>query len=292
VGEIDVELVLDARAELGEAPTWDADARMLVWVDITPGRLHRLDPETGAADTFEVGEPVGAAVPAASGRLALATDSGFALMDPATGSIEPVAAVEADRHDTTMNDGKCDRSGRFWAGTRDVEGRRPLGSLYRLDPDHTVVRVVPDVVLSNGIGWSDDGRTMYYIDSVTYGIDVFDVDPDDGEVSRRRRLVDLPREWGLPDGMTVDAEGCLWVAFYGGGTVRRLGPDGGLRSMVELPVTLVTSCAFGGPDLSDLYVTSARGGLSKDELRHQPSAGGLFRVHPGVTGLAEQPYAG
>jgi sugar lactone lactonase YvrE len=286
------QLVLDARAELGEAPTWDVAEQRLIWVDITPGRVHRFDPSTGRMESFEVGEPVGAAVPAASGRLALATDSGFALLDPTTGSIEPVAAVEADRHDTAMNDGKCDRAGRFWAGTRDVEGRRLLGSLYRLDPDHRVVRVVPEVILSNGLAWTADGRAMYYIDSVTYGIDVFDIDPDVGDVSRRRRLVDLPREWGLPDGMTIDAEGFLWVAFWGGGTVRRLAPTGELMSVVGLPVTQVTSCAFGGPDLSDLYVTSARGGLSLADLRDQPSAGGLFLVRPGVRGLPERSFAG
>jgi sugar lactone lactonase YvrE len=212
------ELVFDARAELGEAPTWDAAAQRLIWVDITPGRVHRFDPSTGRVESIEVGEPVGAAVPTWSGWIALATDSGFAVLDATTGSIERVAEAEADRPDTAMNDGKCDRAGRFWAGTRDVEGRRPLGSLYRLDPDHRVVRVVPDVILSNGLAWSADGRSMYYIDSVTYGIDVFDVDPDVGDVSRRRRLVDLPRGWGLPDGMTIDAEGFLWVAFWGGGT--------------------------------------------------------------------------
>lgn len=286
------ELVLDARAELGEAPSWDVDRGVLIWVDITLGRVHRFDPATGWTDSFDVGEAIGAAVPGTSGRLALAIEKGFAVLDPKTRSIERIAEVEADLPETIMNDGKCDRAGRFWAGTRDLEGRRPLGSLYRLDPDHRVVRVVPDVILSNGLGWSADGRTMFYIDSVAYGIDVFDVDPDVGDVSRRRRLVDLPREWGLPDGMTVDREGFLWVAFWGGSAVRQLAPDGRVVAAVEFPVSQVTSCAFGGDDLADLYVTSARGGLSAAELRDQPLAGGLFLIRPGVSGLPEHPFAG
>jgi sugar lactone lactonase YvrE len=152
--------------------------------------------------------------------------------------------------------------------------------------------VVTGVTISNGLGWSPDGRTMYYIDSATHGIDAFDVEPETGSVSHRRRLVDLPRAWGLPDGMTVDEEGCLWVAFWTGSAIRRLTSDGEVLSIVEFPVSLVTSCAFGGEDLSDLYVTSARAGLSDTELRDQPSAGGLFRLSPGVSGLASHAFAG
>ncbi len=152
----DVELLLDARADLGEAPSWDADARVLIWVDITTGLVHRFDPGTDRDEVFEVGQPVGAALPTSSGRIALAANSGFLLLDPATGNLERVAEVEADVPETMMNDGKCDPSGRFWAGTKDVEGRRPLGSLYRLDADHRLTRVLKDVTISNGLGWSPD----------------------------------------------------------------------------------------------------------------------------------------
>jgi sugar lactone lactonase YvrE len=203
-----------------------------------------------------------------------------------------VADVEAAVPETMMNDGKCDPGGRFWAGTKDVEGRRPLGSLYRLDADRTVVRVLSGVSISNGLGWSLDRRSMYYIDSPSHGVDVFDFAVEDGSVSGRRRLVDLPEEWGLPDGMTVDAEGFLWVAFWGGSAVRRISPDGRVVSVVSLPVSQVTSCAFGGDDLSDLYITSARNGLEADQRREQTFAGGLFRLRPGVAGLAEVPFAG
>lgn len=287
-----VELVLDAGADLGEAPSWDAGEQLLIWVDITAGIVHRFDPITGRDEVLETGQPVGAAVPTTSGRLALAVRDGFRLLDPETGRTEPVAEIAATDPPTLMNDGKCDREGRFWAGTKDTEGRRPLGSLYRLDADRWLERVLTGVTISNGLGWSPDERSMYYIDSTTYGIDVLDFDPALGVVSNRRRLVEVPRRWGLPDGMTVDEEGFLWVAFWGGSAVRRLSPKGELTSVVELPVTHVTSCAFGGEDLGDLYVTSGRVGPSPEQLRGQPHAGGLFRLRPSVRGLPEHPFAG
>lgn len=285
----DVELVLDAAADLGEGPTWDSRARVLIWVDITGCRVHRFDPATGRDAAIDVGRPVGAAVPTTSGRLALALSDRFSLLDPTTGQTELLAEVEADVAETIMNDGKCDPAGRFWAGTKDVEGYRPLGSLYRLGTDRGPVQVLTGVTLSNGLGWSPDGRTMYYIDSPTYAVDAFDFEPETGSVSHRRRLVGFPKGWGLPDGMTVDEEGFLWVAFWGGSTVRRIAPDGRITAAVVFPVSQVTSCAFGGDDLADLYATSARTGLSDDQLREEPSAGGLFRLRPGVHGLPHTP---
>lgn len=288
----DVELVLDARADLGEAPSWDTDARHLIWVDITNGLVHRFDPGTERDEVFEVGQPVGAAVPTSSGRVALAANNGFLLLDPATGEIDPIVELDDFEPGTGMNDGKCDPAGRFWAGTKDVDGRRPLGSLYRLDADRRLTRALTDVTISNGLGWSLDARTMYYIDSTTYRIDAFDYDVMSGAVSNRRPHIEIPRSWGLPDGMTVDEDGFLWVAFWGGSAVRRLAPDGRVAAIVRFPVTQVTSCAFGGPDLSDLFVTSARSGVTEAALGKQPLAGGLFRVRPGVHGLPSAPFAG
>jgi sugar lactone lactonase YvrE len=288
----DVELVVDAHADLGEGPAWDVAAQQLLWVDITAGAVHRFDPATGKTASIDVGKPVGAAVPTSSGRVALAVRDGFSILDPVTERETRVADVEAEVPETMMNDGKCDPAGRFWAGTKDIEGHRPLGSLYRLDADHTVVSVLTGVTISNGLGWSRDHRSMYYIDSPSHGIDMFDFEVEDGSVSGRRRLVDLPEEWGLPDGMTVDEEGFLWVAFWGGSAVRRISPDGRIISVVTLPVSQVTSCAFGGDDFSDLYITTARNGLARAHLREQPSAGGLFRLRPDVRGLAPHPFAG
>lgn len=289
---VDVELVLDAHADLGEAPAWDAETHRLIWVDITAGLVHRFDPATGRDEAVDVGQPVGAAVPRASGGTALAMRDGFSLVDPSSARLERVAEVEATAPETLMNDGKCDAAGRFWAGTKDVEGRRPLGTLFRLDADLSLTPVLTRVTISNGLGWSPDHRTMYYIDSATYGVDAFDFELESGSVSRRRRLIELPKTWGLPDGMTVDDEGCLWIAFWTGSTIRRFTPGGRVMSFVSLPVSLVTSCAFGSEDRSDLYVTSARVGLSAVQLRDQPHAGGVFRLSPGVGGIATHPFAG
>ena len=289
---LDVELALDARADLGEAPAWNADAHRLIWVDITGGVVHRFDPSTGRDEAIGVGQPVGAAAPTTSGGLIIAARDGFSLLDPSTGRLEMLAEVEPTVPATLMNDGKCDAAGGFWAGTKDVEGRRPLGSLFRLDADLSLTRVLTGVTISNGLGWSPDQRTMYYIDSATYAIDAFDVELETASLSNRRQLVELPEPWGLPDGMTVDEEGFLWVAFWTGSAIRRLSPVGEVVSVVELPVSLVTSCSFGGDDLSDLYVTSARVGLSGEQLEAQPRAGGLFRLSPGVRGHAAHRFAG
>lgn len=278
------ELVLDAGATLGECPSWDPSTETLTWVDIAGGVVHRFDPATSGDRSWHVGMSVGAAATCTSGRIALAAATGFWSLDPDTGAVEPVATVEPLGHGTTMNDGGTDPAGRFWAGTKDVSGREPIGSLYRWRPGAPPERVLTGLTVSNGIAWTADAATMYLIDSPTYGIDVFDHDPASGAISGRSRLADLPREWGLPDGMCLDIEGALWIAFWGGGAVRRFLPDGTLDAVVRLPVQLVTSCAFGGDGGADLYVTTAREGLTDDDLRYQPHAGGLFRLSPDVPG--------
>lgn len=287
-----VELVLDARAELGEGPVWDERLRRLVWVDIQRGRVHLYDPEAGRCRHLRAGQPVGAAAPSAHGGLVLALAGGFARLDVETGALAMIAEVEADRPENRMNDGACDAVGRFWAGTMALDTRPGAGSLYRLDPDGRVTRVLTDVTISNGLDWSLDGRTMYYVDSPTRRIDRFDYDPATGEIGNRRPFVSIPEEAGLPDGLTVDAEGGVWVALWGGAALHRYGPDGRLDRVVPLPVTQPTSCAFGGPDLADLYVTSARMELSPEQRRRQPQAGGLFRLRPGVAGRPAHAFEG
>jgi len=290
--DIEIELLVDAHAVVGEGPAWDAALRRLVWVDILRGVVHLFDPDTGDDEQADVGKAVGAAVPRASGGLALALEDGFAAFDPATEQLTPLAPVEADQPGLRMNDGKCDRAGRFWAGSMEWDGVNPEGSLYRLDPDHQVTRMVEGVRISNGLGWSPDERTMYYIDSPTHRVDVFDFDLDGGSLANRRTLVELPLEWGLPDGMAVDAEGCLWVAFWGGWSVRRLAPDGTLAATLTLPVSQVSSCAFGGPEGADLYITSATDKLTAEQLRAEPHAGALFRARPGVAGGPTHAFGG
>lgn len=287
----DVELALDARAEVGESPVWDAARRELLWVDIPAGLVHRLDPAGGPADALSVGQHVGAVALRKGGGLVLAVRDGFALLDPGAREPRLVCPVERENTRNRMNDGKCDSAGRFWAGTMAFDMKPRAGALYRLDPDLTVVRILDGLTISNGIGWSPDDETMYFVDSGAHGIDAFDFDAAEGTIRNRRRVADVPPDVGLPDGLSVDAEGCIWVAIWGGFAVHRHAPTGELEAVVRLPAAQITSCAFGGSDHGDLYVTSARKELSENDLRGQPVAGGVFRVRPEVTGAPVHRFA-
>ncbi len=291
---LDSELAVDARARLGEAPGWDTRGGRLLWVDITGRAVHELRPGSDGYQrrSWHVPEDVGAAVPRARGGLLLAVRSGFASLDDA-GVYAEFLPVEADRPENRMNDAKCDPQGRLWAGTmtdRRSDPGEERAALYRLDPDGSLHIMLAPVRLSNGMGWSPDRRTFYYIDTRSGGVDAFDFDPEAGSIARRRRLVTI--EGGKPDGMTTDDAGFLWVSAINSGQVRRYTPDGELDTVVSLPVTRVTSCAFGGPERDELFITSARDGLAESELAAQPHAGGLFHCRPGVTGPPATPFAG
>ena len=277
--------------ELGEGPVWDDRQGVLIWVDIWAGEVHSYDPASGRDSAIGVGQPVGAAVPRRSGGLVLAVRDGFAFLDP-DGRLTSVAEVETANPGNRMNDGKCDRHGRFWAGTMAGDSRPGAGALYRLDPDLSVTKVLDGVTVSNGLAWSLDDRTMYYIDTPTQRVDAFDYDLASGTIENRRPLIEIPEEAGSPDGMTIDAEGFLWVALYGGRAVRRFSPDGRLERVVELPAANVTSCAFGDPDLDRLFITSARQELSPADLAAQPQAGALFGHRPGAQGVPADRFAG
>ena len=286
-----VELVVDAHAELGEGPVWDNRIGRLVWIDIVRHTVLVYDPATGQTESFCVGQPVGALAPRRLGGYVLAVEEGFALAEDLARPVQLIAPVEWNKPGNRMNDGKCDTSGRFWAGTLACDGAPRAGALYRLGAEHRVEKMLDEVTCSNGLGWSPDDRHMYYIDTGTGGVDVFDYDGDAGRISGRRRLIDMPPEEGVPDGMTVDCDGCLWIAAWGGGVVRRYAPDGARDQTIQLPVSLVTNCAFGGPNLEDLYISSASQ-LPEAELRQQPHAGGLFVYRPGATGTPANTYGG
>jgi sugar lactone lactonase YvrE len=279
-----VELVLDARADLGEGPRWDSAQQRLLWVDIMRGRVHAFTPSTGACRNVAVGRPVGALACCRDGSLVLAVAGGFARLDLDSETFEMQAAVEADRPQDRMNDGACDSAGRFWAGTMALDEGPGAGALYRLDPDLTVHTMLTGVTISNGLDWSLDGRRMYYVDSPTRRIDVFDFDAATGSIANRRTFASVPADAGVPDGLTVDAAGFVWLALWGGAALRRFAPDGTLERVVPLPVTHPTSCAFGGAALDELYITTARRPLTAEEKARQPQAGGVFRVRPGVAG--------
>jgi len=276
--------VLDATAVLGEGPVWDARTSTLRWVDIEAGQVHRFDPASGKDTFFEVGETVGTVAVRAAGGLVLATKGGLYTCLDTGGQRTLLHEVDTDPPGGRCNDGKADPWGRFWVGTM-LDGTDDAGALYRLDPDHSLHTILTGVGVSNGLGWSPDGTTMYYVDTLTGGVDALDHDPSSGAVTARRRLVDVDRGW--PDGLTVDAEGCLWVALWDGWGVRRYAPDGSLLTTLEVPAQRVTSCAFGG---STLYITTARMGVR--DFADQPSAGSVFACDPGVAGLPAGEWAG
>jgi sugar lactone lactonase YvrE len=275
-----------APALLGEGPVWDAARGELLWVDIERGLVHRRTPR-GAEMSVDVGQPVGCAVPRAGGGLALALRNGFALLSAGGSEARVVAPVEQQRPDTRMNDGGCDSRGRFWAGTMSLVGDTRTAALYRLDADLTATRVLPGVSISNGLGWSPGGRLMYHVDTPRRRIDVYEFDAAAGAIGRRSAAIPVAPEHGRPDGLTVDAEGGIWVALWGGGAVQRFSPEGHLDAHLKLPASQVTSCCFGDPDLATLYVTSAARGAE-----HEPLAGSLFACRPGVRGLPATPFAG
>ncbi len=290
---LQVELALDAHARLGEGPIWDAAACRLVWVDIHAEAVHLYDPATGKDRAVQAGQHVGAVAVRAKGGLILAARDGFILLDPETGAVAPFADVDRANSGMRLNDGKCDAAGRFWAGTMAYSFTPGAGSLYRLDPDGRVSTMLGGVTVSNGLGWSPDNRLMYYIDTPTRSVDAFDFDLASGTIANRRRVVEIAREsGGVPDGMCVDAEGCLWVAVVRSGALHRYTPDGALDCIVALPTSGVTSCCFGGADLGDLYITTAAELVPEEQRPSQPHAGGLFVCRPGVRGQQPCTFGG
>lgn len=290
VGQPAFEVVVPPGAELGEGPRWDAATGTLLWVDILARRVHRYDPASGADAVRAVPGLVGFALPRRDGGVVLGMPGGLYSLDEPAGL--PLVPMEADRPGNRPNDAACDAAGRLWAGTMALDERTPSAGLYRIDADLTVTRVVDGTTISNGLGWSPDGRRFYFVDSPTARIDVFDHDAVSGAVENRRPLAVVEVKDAVPDGLTVDAEGCVWVALHGGWGLNRYAPDGELVAEVRLPVEKVTSCCFGGQDLRDFYVTTRREGLRDREPRDQPLAGALFRLDVGVTGLPTYAFAG
>lgn len=289
---IEVAAVAAVAAELGEGPCWDAATGTLLFVDITPGVVYRYHPRDGSTSSLGVGQEVGAAIPRSAGGLVLALRDGVAVVAAEDDTPEVVAPIEAENQGNRINDAKCDPRGRLWAGTMAFDFAPGAAGLYRIDPDHRFTRVLDGATIANGLGWSPDGTQMYFIESGENAVDVFDYDVERGVPTRRRRLITVPRELGMPDGMAIDAEGCLWIAMYGGGRVQRFSPHGDAMEAITLPVTQVTSAAFGGDDLGDLYITSAAQNLDEEARRAQPLAGATFVCRPGVSGLPVAAFAG
>lgn len=284
------DLAFDARAALGEGALWHPQDRLLYWVDIYPGNLHAFNPATGRDHVVAVGQMLGCVAIRARGGFIAGLERGLAFLDPITGGVTPIADPEHARTGNRFNDGKCDPAGRFWAGTI---GKTGSASLYRLDADLALHVAVSGITCSNGLAWSADRRTLYYIDTPTGQISAFDYDPDSGAICNRRVAIEIPRGEGHPDGMTIDAEGMLWVAYWCGSQVVRWDPRTGRALLrVAVPATRTTTCAFGGEKLDRLFITSSRADLDEATLQAQPHSGGLFTVDPGTVGVPPDTFAG
>lgn len=287
---ISPDLILDVRAELGEGPVWDVGAQELVWVDLVMGRVHRFSPSMGTGSVLDLGSPVGAAGLRQDGGLVLAMVDRFSLTD-GQGNVSDVPDFSVDRATVRFNDGKVGPDGSFYAGTLHWEETEPLGSLYRLSPDGSVEQVAAGITVSNGLDWSLDGSVLYHADTPTHQVRRFSVDQASGALRDMGAPLEVPPP-GSPDGLTIDAEGCIWVALWGGWQVRRYDPGGRLLAIVDVPVAHVTSVAFGGPHMDEMYITTARFGRTQRQLLGETHAGSIFCCRPGVTGNVPFKYLG
>lgn len=279
-------------SSLGEGSLWDVASQRLYWVDIIEHKVMCFDPSTGANPGYDVAQEVGTVVLTEDSKLLLGLRSGISVFDPHSGSFLPLCSPEPGAQHKRLNDGKCDRRGRFWVGSMVEGGEKGSGGLFCLDADLHLERKLGGVSCSNGLVWSKDSTKFYYIDTPTHRVDVFDHDAATGAIENRRTVARFIEGEGAPDGMTIDADDCLWVALWGGSKVVKLDPNTGeVLLEVAVPATNVTSCAFGGPDLSELYITTARVGESPQALAARPLAGSLFRASVSAVGVPSTRFA-
>lgn len=289
-------LLHDARATLGEGPVWDARRGVLWWVDIKQRTLHAFRPDPGglsgvAERQWSLPGQIGCLGLWGEDRLILALEDGIYGFDPATATLARHGTLAPEAGATRFNDGKVDPTGRFWAGTLDDSTYPATGALYSIDSSGRHQRRLSGICCSNGIGWAHDGKTMYFTDSMRRVIWAFDFDPETGAITRQRDFAHIPVP-AVPDGLAVDAEGCVWSALWDGSAVARFAPDGRQIASVLMPVERPTSCAFGGPDMRTLFITSASIGLSPAKLDKSPASGGLFAVRTDAPGVPVAQFDG
>ncbi|MCC7112746.1 MAG: SMP-30/gluconolactonase/LRE family protein [Burkholderiales bacterium] len=277
---------------LGESPVWDAASATLWWVDIRAPEILAWSPASGGVRSWRMPALVGSIVPRRAGGLLVGLQSGFHMFEPDTGALAFVAAPETELPKNRPNDARCDRAGRYWCGTMEDYGESARGTLYRMDADRRLEAIDGPFFVPNSICFTPDGRRMVFTDTRRGDILVFDYDEATGTRSSPRVLLAADAAPGRPDGSTVDAEGCVWNARYGGGCVVRITPHGRVDRIVELPVSQPTSCAFGGPRLDELYVTTAAQRLTNEQRARQPAAGAILALRSGVTGVPDTPFAG
>lgn len=282
--------IADCKALLGEGPVWAEAEQALYWLDITGRKIFRRG-VGGEQDSWDTPFRIGSLAPRKNGGFIAGTEQSIAFVEPGEGRYEILFDLEPERPGNRFNDGKLDREGRFWAGSMDDAEKQTTGALYRIDTDLRWERVDDGYRVTNGPAFSPDGRTLYHNDSARQIVYAFDLD-EGGQATGRRVFASFAEGEGYPDGMTVDVEGCLWIAFWDGWCIRRFSPGGRRLREIPMPVRRPTSCAFGGASLDSLYVTSARLGLNDEALASQPHAGGLFQLIPGVVGIPDKPFGG
>lgn len=291
---ISAELIYHNYATLGEGSLWDEQQQLLYWVDILRNQVYAYNPENQSNLGYDVKEHVGTLVFREKGGLMLALQSGFACLDLKTGVLEKIIDPEADLPHNRFNDGKCDPQGRFWAGTMSYNADSGAGALYCLDTDGTVTKKIEHVTISNGLVWTQSQATFYYIDTRTFSVDAYDYQPHSGAISNKRSVKQFSPLEGGPDGMTIDEEDHLWIALYRGGKVVRVNPLSG-ETVYEVLVPdakQVTSCALGGKNFDELYITTAGQTLTETEWKEQPKAGGLFRAKVPFKGVPASRFKG
>jgi len=286
-----VKLAYQANDILGEGPVWVSEEQALYWVDIVRPALQRWHPASRTYKHWEMPSDIGCFALREQGGAVVALRTGFAFLDLGSGQLTPISDPEAEIPSTRFNDGKCDRLGRFWAGTMDEESPNTRGALYRMDSNGSYQRIKSGIGISNGLGWSPDNQTMYYTDSIKRTIWAYDFNLENGMISNERLFAQTPQAY-VPDGLTVDAEGYVWSAKWDGWKVVRYAPDGSVDLEVKLPIQRPTSCNFGGPDLRQLFITSASIDLNENELQDQPLAGSIFMVETNTEGLPEPRFLG
>lgn len=277
--EYKIEIACNQLNRLGEGPIWDSVRKTICWADIINGEIHELDPNTKSHSIIQVNEMVGSFAVCTNGDFVAALEHGFSFVNRNSGAKIVIGDPESDLPGNRFNDGKCDPAGRFWAGSMSFNTTDASGHFYLLDHDLEIHKKMDGITISNGLDWSLDNKTFYYIDTPTFQVDAFDYDNATGEISNRRKVISIPKEEGFPDGMCIDMDGMLWIAHWGGWQIARWDPRSGEKLLcIKLPASQITSCCFGGENLQDIYITSAREGLSEEELKKEPLAGSLFRI--------------
>lgn len=290
---MEIAIVVDAKARIGEAPIWSEFDNKLYWVDIENRMLFRFDPASDNNEAFDLGTKVTTVVPVNQDKVLLGVIQGIALYDLKYQKLTILHELDSDRKNNRCNDGKCDPAGRFWVGTQDNDLLDDAGSLYCLDLDGKVRKMLDNLKNPNGIVWSLDNSTMFFIDTYTMKVDAFDYNYSTGKISNRRTAVNIPVEYGVPDGMTMDQKGNIWIAHFFGACITNWNPyTGEFLRKIDVPAKNVTACWFGNSDMKTLFITTARDHTNEDDLEKYPYAGGLFAIKLGVSGYAGYPFKG